>query len=112
MTIGTLAPVLRGWVAYFRLADVRGVFNDLDQWVQRKLRAARWRQWKVPWTRYKELRKRGLDHARAKATAYSGRGPWRSARASGMIAALPAAELRTMGLVSLANEHRRLACSR
>jgi len=112
MTIGKLAPVLRGWVAYFRLADVRGVFHDLDQWIQRKLRAARWRQWKIPWTRYKELRKRGLDHARAKATAYSGRGPWRSARSSGMIAALPAAELRRMGLVSLATEHRRLGCSR
>lgn len=112
MAIGILTPILRGWVAYFRLADVRGVFHDLDTWVQRKLRAARWRQWKVPRTRYKELRKRGLDHARAKATAYSGRGPWRSARAGGMIAALPAAELQRMGLVSLAKEHRRLERSR
>lgn len=112
IAIGTLTPILRGWVAYFRLADVRGVFHDLDKWVHRKLRAARWRQWKVPRTRYKELRKRGLDHARAKAAAYSGRGPWRSARSGEMMAALPAAELRRIGLVSLANEHRRLASPR
>ena len=112
MAVGTLAPILRGWVAYFRLADVRGVFNALDQWIQRKLRAARWRQWKIPWTRYKELRKRGQDHPRAKAAAYSGRGPWRSARSIPMTAAFPAAEMRRMGLVSLAEEHRRLACSR
>jgi RNA-directed DNA polymerase len=110
--IGKLGPILRGWGAYFRLADVRGVFTDLDRWIERKLRAARWRQWKHPRTRYKELCKRGLDPARARSAAYSGRGPWRSARGSAMIAALPAAELRRMGLVSLSDEHRRLACSR
>ena len=112
MVTGKLTPILRGWVAYFRLADVRGVFTELDRWIERKLRAARWRQWKTPRTRFKELRKRGVEPARAKATAYNGRGPWRLARSSAMIAAYPAAEMRKMGLVSLANEHRRLACSR
>jgi len=41
-----LAPKLRGWVAYFRLSEVRGVFELLDQWLRRKLRALYWRQWK------------------------------------------------------------------
>ncbi|WP_307857190.1 group II intron maturase-specific domain-containing protein [Paraburkholderia aspalathi] len=28
--IATLNPVLRGWTAYFRLTEVKGVLQDLD----------------------------------------------------------------------------------
>jgi hypothetical protein len=38
-------PKLRGWIAYFRLAEVKGIFEDLDGWVRRKLRCILWRQW-------------------------------------------------------------------
>jgi RNA-directed DNA polymerase len=29
-----LAPILRGWAAYYRLADVRTTFEQLDQWLR------------------------------------------------------------------------------
>lgn len=109
--IKELNPVLRGWVAYYRLATVKVSFEDLDQWVRRKLRCILWRQWKRPKTRFKELRKRGLDAARAKASAGNGRGPWWNAGASHMNAAIKNADLRRMGLVSLLDEHARLARS-
>lgn len=105
MTIGKLGPILNGWVAYYRLADVRGVFTDLDKWIERKLRAARWRQWKTPRIRYKALRKLGQSHIRAR-IAYCGRGPWFSAKSVAMLTAFPTVKLRQMGLVSLANKHR------
>ena len=44
--IERLNPVLRGWVAYFRLTEVKSVLEDLDGWIRRKLRALLWRQWK------------------------------------------------------------------
>jgi group II intron reverse transcriptase/maturase len=106
-----LAPKLRGWVAYFRLSEVRGVFEELDQWLRRKLRALYWRQWKRWRTRIKELRRRGLDPRRAAYSALNGRGPWWNAGASHMNQAVPTAELRQLGLVSLLDEHRRLTCS-
>ena len=37
-TTETLAPLLRGWVAYFRLSDVKASFESLDAWLRRKLR--------------------------------------------------------------------------
>ncbi|MGH7091355.1 MAG: group II intron maturase-specific domain-containing protein [Stellaceae bacterium] len=37
-TIEDLAPVLRGWMQYFRLAEAKGIFEDLDGWMRRKLR--------------------------------------------------------------------------
>ncbi|ENV9101252.1 group II intron maturase-specific domain-containing protein [Escherichia coli] len=52
-TINALTPVLRGWISYFRLTEVRGVLEELDGWIKRKLRCLLWRQWKRPGTRTK-----------------------------------------------------------
>jgi RNA-directed DNA polymerase len=100
-TIGRLSPILRGWRAYFRLAEIKGVFADLDEWIRRKLRSIVWRQWKQPRIRVRQLVLRGASRAAAAATAYARRGPWFSARSTAMVNAVSTAELRRMGLVSL-----------
>ena len=109
--LGDLAAVLRGWVSYYRLAEVKGVFEDLDQWIRRKLRVILWRQWKRWPTRIKELRRRGLAPQRAAYSAMNGHGPWWNAGASHMNEVVPAAALSQQGLVSLVHEHRRLTRS-
>jgi len=103
-----LAPQLRGWVAYFRLSEVKGVFEQLDQWVRRKLRRVLWKQWKRPRTRAKALVRRGVGRELAYRTAHSGYGPWRCAGFSALNLALPTSALHCLGLVSLLAEHRRL----
>jgi len=103
-----LAPVIRGWAAYFRLAEVKGVFEDLDQWLRRKLRAILWRQWKRWPTRIRELRRRGLEPSRAAYSALNGRGPWGNAGAPHLNQAVPTAALRQQGLLSLLAEYQRL----
>jgi RNA-directed DNA polymerase len=107
-TVKDLSLVLRGWVAYFRLAEAKASFEDVDKWLRRKLRCIIWRQWKRPRTRIRELCRRGLDVARARASASNGRGPWWNAGASHMHAAVPSAGLRRLGLLSLLDEHQRL----
>jgi len=99
--IGELSPLLRGWVSYFRLAEVKGVFESLDGWLRRKLRGILWRQWKRSFTRAKNLMKRGLGEARAWKSATNGRGPWWNAGASHMNEAFPKRFFDEMGLVSL-----------
>jgi RNA-directed DNA polymerase len=106
----SLAPVLRGWVNYFRWAEVKGVFEDLDQWIRRKLRCLIWRQWKRTYTRARNLMKRGLDRVRAWRSATNGRGPWWNAGASHMNAAFPKRFFDGLGLVSLLDQRRRLQC--
>ncbi len=109
-TIQELKPLIRGWVSYFRLAEVKAAFEQLDQWLRRRLRCILWRQWKRPRTRMKKLTKLGLDRHRAWKSAYNGRGPWWNAGASHMNQAVPTRHFRTLGLLSLLEEHRRLAC--
>lgn len=108
-TLEALTPLLRGWLQYFRLAEVRACFEELDQWLRRRLRCLLWRQWKRPRTRARELRARGLDAARAWRSAYNGRGPWWNAGASHLNEAVPTRWLTQQGLMSLVQEHRRLA---
>ena len=105
--IRELAPVLRGWVNYFHLAEVKGVFEELDGWIRRKLRCILWRQWKRPYTRAKNLMKRGLDEARAWISATNGRGPWWNSGASHMNAAFPKKFFDKLGLVSLQKQLHR-----
>jgi len=100
----SLKPKLRGWASYFSVAETRNVFEDLDQWLRRKLRCMEWRKWKKPRTRMRKLIALGLERGRARESAFNGRGPWWSAGASHMNAALPTAYFRRMGLISLLDE--------
>ncbi len=111
-TCEELSLKLRGWAAYYRMAEVKASFEELDAWIRRRLRCILWRQWKQPRTRARKLRQLGLDAQRAQQSAQNGRGPWWNAGASHLHLAVPTSALRRMGLVSLLDEHRRLAsCS-
>jgi RNA-directed DNA polymerase len=110
-TIAELTPLLRGWLNYFRLAQVKGVFEDLDKWLRHRLRCLLWRQWKRTFTRAKNLMRRGLDRERAWVSATNGRGPWWNAGASHMNQAYPKRFFDELGLVSLLDELRRLQVS-
>src|SRR6266496_4673686 len=101
-----LTPLLRGWMNYFRLAEVKGIFEELDSWIRRKLRNLIWRKWKRPFTRARNLMARGLAKAQALKSAMNGRGPWWNAGAAHMHAAFPKSYFDRCGLLSLL-EHRR-----
>jgi len=106
--IAELTPLLRGWMTYFRLSEVKGIFDELDSWLRRKLRCVLWRQWKRPWTRAKRLMCQGLAEARAYQSAYNGRGPWWNSGASHMNLAFPAAYFGKAGLLNLQQQRLRL----
>jgi len=106
-TIERLNPILRGWVAYFRLTEVKGVLEELDGWIRRKLRALLWRQWKRVYTRVKNLMRAGIDRQRAWRSATNGHGPWWNGGASHMNAAYPKSWFDRMGLVSLLETRQR-----
>lgn len=110
-TVKELTKKLRGFGAYFRLAEVKGALEEVDQWVRRRLRAIKWRQWKRPRSRARELMRRGLDKDRAWKSAYNGRGPWWNAGASHMNQAFPLKYFESLGLVSLLETVKRFQCN-
>ena len=105
-----LKPLLKGWINYFRLAETKKIFDELDGWIRRKLRNILWRQWKRSWTRARKLMKLGLGEVRAWRSATNERGPWWNSGASHMNQASPGKFFDSLGLVNLQNELRRLQC--
>ena len=104
----SLTPIVRGWVNYFRLADIKGIFNELDSWIRRKLRCILWRQWKKPKTRARNLMKRGIDENRAWRSAANQRGAWWNSGASHMNEAFPKRFFDNLGLMSLSAQLHRI----
>jgi RNA-directed DNA polymerase len=109
--IKELNALLRGWMQYFRLAEVKGIFDELDSWIRRKLRCLMWLRWKSPKTRAKELIKRRLEKLRAWKSASNGRGSWWNAGASHMNEAFPKSFFDRSGLVSLLDQQRKFQFS-
>jgi RNA-directed DNA polymerase len=107
--IEDLNPLLRGWVSYFRLSEVKGVLEELDGWIRHKLRTLLWRQWKRNYTRATNLMRAGLRHAQAWQSATNGHGPWWNGGASHMHEAYPKSWFDRMGLVSLLETQRRFS---
>ena len=107
-TVEEMTPKLRGWINYFRYAEVKGIFEELDGWLRRKLRRILWKQWKRSYTRAKNLMRRGLSEATAWRSATNGRGPWWNAGASHMNDVFRKTFFDRLGLISLLEQHRRL----
>ncbi len=107
-TIEELNPLLRGWAAYFKLAEAKTLLKRFDQWIRRKLRGIIWRQWKRVYTRARNLMRRGLDEVTAWISATNGRGPWWNSGASHMNRAFPVSYFDQLGLISLSNTVQRL----
>ena len=70
---------VRGWVNYFKLADMKQLLARTDEWARRRIRAVYWKQWKRIRTRYRILRKLKLEHWQAIKLANSRCGCWRIA---------------------------------
>ncbi len=87
-----------GWSAYSALADTPRPLSDLDQWLRRRLRQVRWKEWKRYRTRRRNLRALGIPERSAREWAGSRKGYWRIAGSWVLHRALPDAYWRELGL--------------
>lgn len=71
---------VRGWVNYFKLADMKKLLRETDEWARRRIRAVYWKQWKKIKTKYRMLKALGLEDWRVKELAFSRKGYWRMAQ--------------------------------
>jgi RNA-directed DNA polymerase len=99
---------ITGWMAYFRLADASRVFRDLDEWLRRRMRQIRWKEWKRYSARRHNLRKLGIPELSARRWAASSKGYWRIAGSAVLKRALPNTHWDDIGLLGLRNTWHRL----
>lgn len=71
-----LTQFMRGWVNYFGMADMKKLLQTTDEWLRHKIRAIYWKQWKKVKTKYKELKKLGVENEKAWICANMRNGNW------------------------------------
>ena len=71
-----LTQYIRGWVNYFGMADMKKLLQTTDEWLRHKIRVIYWKQWKKVKTKYKELKKLGVENEKAWICANMRNGNW------------------------------------
>lgn len=92
-----VARFVRGWVNYFKLADMKTLLRDVDQWMRRRIRMVYWKQWKKNRTRFKMLQKCGISKGKAWEFANTRKAYWRVANSPIMARAIKTEQLRCKG---------------
>jgi hypothetical protein len=97
-----------GWTAYFALAAASSDLERLDEWLRRRLRQVRWKEWKRYHARRRNLRALGIPERSARQWAGSRKGCWRIAGSYVLARALPNAYWADLGLKGFSDPYRRL----
>lgn len=94
-----------GWINYYGIAKCKGIAVQLDKWIKLRLRMYIWKQWKKVKTRYKNLKKLGLNHYQAIKFANTRKGYWRTANSPIMETTFTNQFFNDLGLKSLTRQY-------
>lgn len=96
-----LNPVIRGWINYFRICDMKTLMKDMDKWLRVRIRMCIWKQWKTSQRREWGLRKLGMNVFWAHVNANSRKGIMAIASSGIMNNTVTNAVLNRVGGISL-----------
>lgn len=97
--IDRLNKVIRGWINYFRIADMKTWMTKVGEHLRHRLRMCIWKNWKKPKTKYKNLRKLGTSHCNAYMVANTRKGYYWVASTVVLHKAISNDRLKQKGLV-------------
>ena len=99
--INLLNSAIRGWINYFRIADMKIAISKLASHLRRRLREIIWKQWKNGITRYKALIKLGINQESARENAWSSKKYWRISNNPILHIAISNKRLEQKGLIPI-----------
>jgi RNA-directed DNA polymerase len=108
LRIEELNKYLTGWCGYYALADTPSIFQELDEWIRRRLRMCVWKQWKLPRTKVKKLAALGVPKEKAYEWGNTRKKYWRIACSPILHRTLNNQYWSTNGLRSLTDRYKLL----
>jgi RNA-directed DNA polymerase len=96
-----LSQYIKGWVQYFKLADMRNLLVKTDEWYRRRLRMVIWKQWKRIKTKMANLINLGINNYKAYEWANTRKGYWHIAKCFILNRTITIDRLRKAGYVFL-----------
>lgn len=107
--VAKLLEVTRGWVIYFKMAKMKKLMEQLDQWIRRRLRACIWKTWKRIKTRAINLMKLGLPNSKSWEFANTRKGYWRISNSPILSRTITNERLINSGFVCMASLYQKYA---
>ncbi|MFN3803408.1 group II intron maturase-specific domain-containing protein, partial [Belliella pelovolcani] len=99
----------RGWLNYFRLANIAGKLQRIDGWLRNRLRYCIWKAWKKPERKRKNLIRLGVAPPMAYAWSRTRKGGWAIAQSPILTSTITLARLAKRGYESM-EEHYLKIC--
>jgi RNA-directed DNA polymerase len=94
-----------GWVEYFKLADMKSVLKELDEWLRRRIRLCFWKQWKKIKTKHDNLVRLGTGKYKAWEFANTRKGYWRISNSPILARTLTNKYLKDQGFITLSERY-------
>ncbi len=106
--IQKLLEIQRGWINYFKHANIITKLEKLDGWLRNRLRYCIWHHWKKPERKRKNLIRLDVDPDHAYAWSRSRMGGWAIAQSPILGTTITIERLQKRGYISLADMHNQL----
>ncbi len=98
--IAKLTAFTRGWVNYYKFANISTKLKALDTWVRNRLRYCIWKHWKKPNKRMRSFIRLGIAKGQAYAWSRSRMGGWAIAQSPIMKTTVTVVRLAKRGYLS------------
>ena len=89
--------VLRGWMNYYRVANIKALIRELMSWIRRRLRMIKMKQWKTYKAMHKAMRKQGIKGTGEKMAVTK----WKNSKVHIIHMLLPNEFFENLGLVDI-----------
>ena len=107
--IDKLKRYIRGWINYFKIADMKQLLMKTDEWMRRRIRMVYWKQWKKIKTKYRMLKHYGIDEWKAWEYANTRKGYWRISNSPILSRSLGNQTLKELGYLFFTDYYRRVS---
>ncbi len=96
-----LNRLIRGWLNYFKLANIHGKLKAMDSWLRKRLRYCIWHHWKRPERKRKNLMRLGVNPGDAYAWSRTQVGGWRVAQSPILKTTITLARMKQRGYITM-----------
>lgn len=98
---------MKGWIGYFRYANMQGKLQELDVWIRNRLRYCIWKHWKKPNKRMRSYIRMGISPGMAYTWSRSRKGGWSQACSPMMKTTVTVQRLKQRGYIEFVQYFQR-----
>lgn len=103
-----LRRYIMGWVNYFKIADMKKLLQNTDEWMRRRIRMIYWKQWKRVRTRFKILQSLGIHKQKAWEHANTRKSYWRTSNSPILSKSLGNNKIKGFGFLFFSEYYRQV----